>query len=323
MLTEVMDHFGLGRAPHAAGFFETPHHKRVRDGVRAALPGGRLIAVTGLVGSGKTAFTRRLCTELQREGRIAVARSLSVDKARLTLPNLIAALFYDLSPDKEPKIPTQGEKRERALQLLVRQGRKPAALFVDEAHDLHHKTLVGLKRLVEVVADGGGSLAVVLVGHPKLRNDLRRPTMEEIGYRTSTFAYEGVAGQQREYLDWLLRACVAADTGVGEVIEDAAIELLAARLRTPLQIEQHLVLAFEEGYRVDVKPVTAEVVESVLSRHIDDLEPRLVRHGYDARAVAEVIGAKTTEVKLLLQGGLEAARAREMTERMMAAGLPV
>ena len=45
MLTEVMDHFGLGREPHAAGFFETPHHKRVRDGVRAALPGGRLIAV--------------------------------------------------------------------------------------------------------------------------------------------------------------------------------------------------------------------------------------------------------------------------------------
>ena len=46
-------------------------------------------------------------------------------------------------------------------------------------------------------------------------------------------------------------------------------------------------------------------------------------HGYDARSVAESIGAKTAEVKLLLQGGLEAARAREMTERMMAAGLPV
>jgi len=323
VLTEVMDHFGLAREPHTAGFYETPHHKRVLKGIRAALPGGRLVAVTGLVGSGKTAFVRRLCTELDREGRITVSRSLSVDKARITLPNLITALFYDMSPDKEPRIPTQGEKRERALQVLVRQGRKPVALFVDEAHDLHPKTLVGLKRLVEVVADGGGSLAVVLVGHPKLRNDLRRPTMEEIGYRTSMFAYEGVAGHQREYVAWLLRACAAADTKLGEMIDDAAVELLATRLRTPLQIEQHLVLAFEEAFRVDVKPVTAEVVESVLSRHMDDLEPRLVRHGYDARSVAELIGAKPGEVKLLLQGGLEVGRARELTEQMLAAGLPV
>ena len=96
------------------------------------------------------------------------------------------------------------------------------------------------------------------------------------------------------------------------MIDDAAVELLAIRLRTPLQIEQHLVLAFEEALRVDVKPVTVEVVESVLSRHMDDLEPRLVRHGYDARAVAELIGAKPGEVRLLLQGRLEASRARGM-----------
>ena len=85
---------------------------------------------------------------------------------RLTFVNLakIAASGrsgHDLSPDKEPKIPSQGEKRERELQQLVRRGRKPVALFVDEAHDLHGKTLVGLKRLMEVVADGGGMLSFV------------------------------------------------------------------------------------------------------------------------------------------------------------------
>jgi type II secretory pathway predicted ATPase ExeA len=213
VLTEVMDHFGLACDPNAAGFYETPHHRRVLHGLRAALPRGRLIVVAGLVGSGKTAFVRRFCAELAREGQITVSRSLSVDKGRLNLANLITALFYDLSPGgREPKVPSQGEKRERALQALVRQGRKPVALFVDDAHDLHHKTLVGLKRLIEVVADGDGSLAIVLAGHPKLSHDLRRPTMEEIGYRTSTFAYDGVAGHQRAYLDWLLRACAAADT---------------------------------------------------------------------------------------------------------------
>ena len=44
-------------------------------------------------------------------------------------------------------------------------------LFVDEAHDLHHKTLSGLKRLREVAADGG-VLSIMLAGHPRLRNAL-------------------------------------------------------------------------------------------------------------------------------------------------------
>ncbi len=74
------------------------------------------------------------------------------------------------------------------------------ALFVNEAHDLHHRTLVGLKRLMEVITDGGGSLTIVLVGHRKQRHDLRRPTMEEVGYRTTVFGYKGVAGHQRGYI---------------------------------------------------------------------------------------------------------------------------
>ena len=110
---------------------------------------------------------------------------------------------------------------------------------------------------------------------------------------------------------------------MAEMIDDEAINLLATRLHTPLQIEQHLVLAFEEAFRVDVKPITVKVVESALSRHMDDLGPRLERHGYDTRSVAELIGTKPGEVRLLLQDRLEAIRAREMTEQMLVAGLPV
>jgi len=60
----------------------------------------------------------------------------------------------------------------------VRKSKRPVALFIDEAHDLSAHTLTGLKRLMEVVEDGGGRLSVVLAGWPKLRNDLRRPAME-------------------------------------------------------------------------------------------------------------------------------------------------
>jgi type II secretory pathway predicted ATPase ExeA len=323
MLIEAMEHYGLARDIRTAGYFETEHHRQIARQVRAAILAGQLIAVTGIVGCGKTVLLRRLQDDLAREGKVLVSKSLSVDKERATLPTLIAALFYDLSPDKDPRIPTQGEKRERDLRDLVKRSRKPVVLFVDEAHDLHGKTLTGLKRLMEVVADGGGMLSIVLAGHPKLRNDLRRPTMEEIGYRAAVFSFDGMAGHQHDYIAWLLGTCAADDVPIHDMIDSGAIDLLAAKLKTPLQIEQHLTLAFEEGYRVGEKPVTADVTQAVLSRHLEDLEPRLTRHGYTVRALADQFNAKPAEIKLFLHGQLDAARTRELSDQMLAAGLPI
>jgi hypothetical protein len=107
------------------------------------------------------------------------------------------------------------------------------------------------------------------------------------------------------------------------MITDSAAELLATRLRTPLQIEQHLTLAFEKGFRVGEKPVTAEVVEMVLSRQLDELEPKLTRHGYSVRSLSEQFNAKPAEIKRLFRGKLDAARTRELTDEMLAAGLPL
>ena len=107
------------------------------------------------------------------------------------------------------------------LRNLVRKRKKPIVLMVDEAHDLHHHTLTGLKRLIEMVADGDGKLCVLLAGHPKLRRDLRSPTMEEIGYRTAVFSLEGVTGSQREYIEWMLMTCAADKVRVDDILDGA------------------------------------------------------------------------------------------------------
>ena len=182
----------------------------------------------------------------------------------------------------------------------MRKRKKPVVLIVDEAHDLHHNTLTGLKRLIEMVADGGGKLSVLLAGWPRLRNDLRQPSverrrspgverrrspgverrrspgMEEIGYRTTVFSLEGVTGSQREYIEWVLGTCAGDRAKVDGILDPAAVDLLASRLRTPLQIEQHLTLALETGYQASERPVGEAIVDSVLSKQIDDLEPTLL-----------------------------------------------
>lgn len=322
MLTEVMEHYRLVREFRKAGYFETERQKQFFKEIAAAIHSGRMVALTGIIGCGKTLTLRRLWETLEKEGRITVSKSLSVEKDKATLSTLIAALFFDLSPDKNVKVPGQGEKRERELRDLIKKSKKPVALFVDEAHDLHAKTLTGIKRLIEVVEDRRGH-PVRGAGHPKLKNDLRRPTMEEKGYRAAVFTLDDLIGPTREYSHWLLTQCLAGGTGVEEAIKEEALDLLAGRLKTPLQIEQHLTLAFEAGFEVGTKPVTAEIVESILSKQIDDLEPRLTRHGYDVRSLAERFDAKPAEIRSLFRGELDVKRARDLQDQMLAAGLPL
>jgi hypothetical protein len=90
-----------------------------------------------------------------------------------------------------------------------------------------------------------------------------------------------------------------------------------------LQIEMHLTIAFEHAFRLGEKRVSAEVVEQVLSRAIDELEPTLTRNRYNAPALTGLLGAKPAEVRDFLAGTLVADRALQFTEQLRAAGVPL
>jgi type II secretory pathway predicted ATPase ExeA len=323
MVSELIEYYGLTREFDNAGYFETQEHQKLIKELKAAVKTGRLVALAGIVGCGKTTILRRIQEVIVQEKEILVSKSLSVDKGRVNLGTLIMALFYDLSTEKDFKIPVQPEKRERKLRDLIVKCNKPIALFIDEAHDLHSKTLVGLKRLMEVVQDSGGTLSIVLVGHPKLKNDLRRPTMEEIGARSTVFVLEGLKSSKDEYIQWLLTRCTQETIRVEDIFTAEAIAVMTEKLTTPLQMIHYLNLAFEEAYKIGVKPVTSEVIESILARDIDGLEPRLTRYGYNVKALSELLNVRPAEIKSFLHGQLTPGRAEELKNEMLAAGLPL
>ena len=124
-------------------------------------------------------------------------------------------------------------------------------------------------------------------------------------------------------LGWLVKTCAQDGVKTVDLMDADAIELLAERLRTALQIEMHLTLAFEHAFRLGEKRVSVEVVEQVLSRAIDELEPTLTRNGYDAPALTVLLRAKPAEVRDFLAGTLAADRTREFTEQLRVAGVPV
>ena len=322
MRADAMDHYGIVKPFTQVEYFETEHYRQLFKDIKASILEGRLIAICGVVGSGKTVTMRRLQQSLRNDNHCTVSKSIAIEKRRIQLDTLVSALFYDLSPGQKVEIPSQGERRDRDLQSLVQKGKKPVALFIDDAHQIHSKTLNHLKILIEVIADGGGQLSVVLAGHPKLSNDLKSPNMEEIGYRSTVFSLDDITGSQREYIHWLLRQC--SDGAEPEsIFMDDAIDLLASKLRTPLQVEQHLRLALEAGYQIGVKPITVDVVDSILSKKLDDLEPTLIRHGYSVKELTEELGLPAKEIKALFHNQLEPGRSKEIQEKMLAAGLPI
>ncbi len=154
--------------------------------------------------------------------------------------------------------------------------------IVGEAHDLPRTTLKGLKHLIETINDriAPASLSVLLAGHPKLQNDLKRSNMEEIGYRTTTYSLDGAIDSRRQFIEWIVAQCVQDDVKVNDVFKPEAIDLLAEKLVTPLQVVEHLTRSLEAGHAANEKPVTATIVSTVLSGVIEDLEATITRLGY-------------------------------------------
>jgi type II secretory pathway predicted ATPase ExeA len=326
MLSDVRDHFGLTRGISLisqVAYFETTQLQQLVAELKLAINDSKLIVLAGMVGTGKTATLEKIQDRLEQSKDILVASSLSVDGSQITQASLIVELYCDLATDKDGPMPKQPGLRERALQVLIRKRKKPVVLFIDDAHQLPSKTLISLKRLMEIVRRGKGTLSVVVAGPPKLRNDLFRASMEEIGARTTVFELNGFGNDKKKYLYWLLQQVTAPTTKPDTLFTDAAATLLCERLTTPLQFELYLTRAFEEAFRVGQKPVDADTIAEILAPDLDGLEARLMRNGYNVKLLTEMLGAKPREVRSFLTGHLLPDRTRELHDQLLAAGVPL
>ena len=237
---------------------------------------------------------------------------------------MIEALYCDLATEKDGKLLTNPEKRARQILEVMKKQRKPVVLFVDDAHGLYHQTLVGLKRLIELVEGGNAILSIVLAGHPKLKNDLQQPRLEEIGARVSgVFTLEGFYQNQKDYIEWLLMELTDHEVELNTFITEDAIELLADKLVTPLQIKHYLTLVFEKSHEVGQRIVTAELIQTILAGSLDDLEPQLIRQGYNTKVLADLLNTRQKTIRSFLQGQLTPIQTQDLKEKMLKVGIPL
>jgi hypothetical protein len=178
-----------------------------------------------------------------------------------------------------------------------------------------------LKRIIELIYSNGGNLTVILAGHPKLSNDLKRPTMEEIGARAQIFYLNHWTENKVHYSSWLLKQCCRKDVEQSDIIEQEAMELLINSLVTPLQINHYLAQALEQAYLTSTKPITTEVIQSVLVHDLDGIEAKLARCGYNLQALCEVLNAKPSEIRAYLLGQLNSNKLQDFNKEIYKLGV--
>jgi type II secretory pathway predicted ATPase ExeA len=94
MFSEVMEFFSLEKELDHLGFFETTSQKHLAQELKVTIAQGRLIALSGVVGSGKTTFLQKLMADLTKSKEVVVSRSLAIESDKVRLVTLITALFY-------------------------------------------------------------------------------------------------------------------------------------------------------------------------------------------------------------------------------------
>ncbi len=321
MIHDVKQFFGMEKEFRNADFLETESYRQIYNDVVSTIKDGYLVALTGIVGCGKTVTARKIRQDLKKRNEILVSTSLTVEKHRVKLGTLMHALFADLMTDKKAPIPSKLEFRERQLIELISSKNKPVVLFIDEAHDLHHKTLGGLKRLQEVGQEANSLLSIVMVGHPKLSIDLNLPSMEEIGSRVVQLPMDGIRGMQDQYIDWILKQCLNKKLKPTDVFTKAALNLMTEKFTTPLQINHYAWKAFVKAFQIGQKPVDVDTLNEVIAGDLNGIEANMKRHGYDIRALSEALDVKPAEIRSFFRGRLFSGRAQELESEIFKLGL--
>lgn len=321
MIHDVKEFFGIKREFNNAGFFETDNYKMICQDVISAAKEGRVLTITGIVGSGKTVTMRKIKEDLRKKNEVLVSTNLTVDKHRVNLGTLIFVLFSDLIIDKTDKIPSKLELRERELINLIKRRRKPVALFIDEAHDLHGNTLKGLKRLQEITQEGNALLSIILIGHPKLSIELKKPQMEEIGGRVFNLEMKGIQGIERDYVLWLLKQCLDPKATPTDVFTNDSIDFMAEKLISPLQINYYVWNALVKAYEIGEKPIDVNILQEIISTDLNSIEAKLKRHGYGLKALCEFVDARPAEIRSFFKNRLTPTRTKEISDELLKLGI--
>lgn len=166
--------------PDPVFFYEGVTHKRGLAYLRYAfLQQEGFVVITGAPGTGKTELMLNLINELPRDD-VLLAKVVTSNLGADDLLDLVAASFLSM-----PKASNKGvtlKKLEKFFTHQARQG-KQVLLLIDEAHNLHMKSLIELSMLSNFQLGENPVLQCFLLGQEPLEKKLALPELAHLKQR--------------------------------------------------------------------------------------------------------------------------------------------
>lgn len=247
-----------------------------------AAMGGRMVAVIGESGAGKTTMLDDLKEKILREHRPVVCIEPSVEGMEesdtkgksIKSAEIHAAIVLTL--DANASVAQSSEKRSRQVKRMLEesvQSGRSHLLIIEEAHALPVPTLNHLKRLHEKMRLGRRPmLGILLVGHPELEKKLNRFDVREVMQRTEIARLLPLNADLSTYLQ--LRA-TAAGRKLDEFITPDGVDELRTRLTVkgggqdtpvsllyPLNVNNWMVAALNMAAELGAPRVDRDVIRS-------------------------------------------------------------
>ena len=229
-----------------------------------------LKAIAKLVGSGKTIIKTVFLEQLKQKRNFIVSEPLINQKERLTPSAIVDGLIQDvlygsgtIGMNGRLQSPRSLEAKSRFLHYHLAAKRKngvKTVLIIDEAHDLTLSTVKSLKRLHELQDGFKKLLSIVLIGQPEFESLIKDYRVREVTARIDLVRMSPINGMFDDYLQWKIDH---AGGKLDEIFSADAVTGMKRRISTatPLSINVLASHVVYMGWKMDVFPVTEEIVE--------------------------------------------------------------
>ena len=215
--------------------------------------------ITGEIGSGKTTLVRYLLRRLPPDVTVGL-----LTHSKPGAENLLRWILMALGlPFEDASYVSLYKRFTDFIQEQHARGRR-TLLIVDEAQNLGAETLEDLRMLSNVNADKDQLLQLILVGQPQLRDELRKPELEQFAQRVSSdfhLVALGVA-EVRDYISYRLKA-VGGDPALFSA--DACDMVARASRGLPRSINVICDTALVYGFAANLPLISSDIVQSVLA----------------------------------------------------------
>lgn len=254
--------------------FLGPDQRYIREAMYDTSKHCGLLAVVGESGSGKSVLRRDMIERIKRDGAsVIVISPRAIDKTRLNSGHICDAIIGDLSP--RATIPNTLEAKGRKVgELLVASSRagNSHVLLMEEAHKLSVQTITCLKGFWELEDGYFRLLAIILIGHPELRDLLdeqKNPDIREVIRRCEIAELLPLDNHLQDYL---AHKFSRANLDATKILSPDAYGAIIAKLSDirpdspqiyPLVVNNLVTKAMNAAARICAPLVTADLIKEL------------------------------------------------------------